>query len=182
MGQPIWLALFFINPKGTPLPVGERLSPFFIGASVKIPITTAECELVKKLLNQHVEGETRPYFLCSRLPYGSHPKAAMVLAGELFGNPNCLCIDGDQRLLVLFLVALAAAGERAEETAVARHLLERLQPEGRPVGAVLGDFVVDKSTGELVELYHFSFDDERCCVTESTSYFIFASANSSKGG
>jgi hypothetical protein len=55
-------------------------------------------------------------------------------------------------------------------------------PEGRPVGAVLGDFVVDKSTGELVELYHFSFDDERCCVTESTSYFIFASANSSKGG
>ncbi len=117
---------------------------------MKIPITTAECEHLKKLLVQHSEGETRRPPYLSAVRDLSAPEAAMPLLDRLAKNPSCLWIDGKQRELLLILVAVGSYAHQP-----ASHILQLLQPEGKPLGAEVCDFVICKKTKSLVEVVHF---------------------------
>ena len=132
---------------------------------MKIPITTAECELLKKLLVQHSEGKTRRPPYLSAVRDLSAPDEAMPLLDRLAKNPSCLSIDGKQRELLLILVAVGSDAHQP-----ASHILQRLQPEGKPLGAEVGDFVIRKETKSLVEVVHFGGADN--CITETTGEVV----------
>lgn len=117
---------------------------------MKIQITTEECDFLQKLLVQHSEGRT-PHSFMGRILLNSDPSEAMPLLDRLAKNPSCLAIDGSQRELLLLLVAVGRHAHQA-----ASRIFQRLQPQGMPLGAEVGDYVSVKETKSLVEVVHIS--------------------------
>jgi len=146
---------------------------------VRISIDSTQCQLLKELLSQHRDGESRLRWKTYdyKLPANYRSEAAEPLLNQLAEEPAFFNINGDQRDLLLRLLAWAAISNRSwDELAVAKALLAKLQPQGFPIGADVGDFVVIKQSGILVEVVHFEGADEANLVTDASAGFIVCEA------
>ncbi|MDR0776197.1 MAG: hypothetical protein LBE81_06110 [Azonexus sp.] len=137
---------------------------------MKIAIDGTSCRLLKDLLALHRDGQFEPYDY--NISYRIN--AADPLLNQLYGEPKFLYINGDQRDQLLRLLAWTAISKREfDELAVARNMLATLQPQGAPLGAEVGDFVVVRQSGVPVEIVHFfGADDEYIVSSASTSFIV----------
>lgn len=127
---------------------------------MRIAIDGTSCQLLKDLLSQHRDGKSRLLWkkYDYQLPEKYRTDAAVPLLNQLDDDPKRLRINGHQRDLLLQLLAWAARSEVSPtwpEKGPAKKLLEKLQPEGTPLEAEVGDFLVIKQSGLLVEIVHF---------------------------
>lgn len=128
---------------------------------MRIAIDGTSCQLVRDLLSQHRDGESR--LLWKKYDYQLPPDyrsvAAVPLLNQLEDDPKRLCVYGHQRDLLLKLLAWASFAEVApawNELGPIKKLLKKLQPQGTPLEAEVRDHVVLKQSGLLVEIAHFS--------------------------
>ena len=141
---------------------------------MRIAIDGTSCQLLKDLLSQDRDGLSRLLWkkYDYQLPEKYRTDAAVPLLNQLDDDPKRLHINGHQRDLLLQLLAWAARSEVPPtlfEKGPAKKLLEKLQPEGTPLEAEVGDFLVIKQSGLLVEIVHF---DGGFYYTAEDAYFV----------
>ncbi len=146
---------------------------------MRIAVDGMPCQLLKDILSQHRDGQSRLLWKTYdyKLPAKYRTDAADPLLDQLHEEPKFLCINGDQRDLLLRLLAWAAISNRKQdELVVAKSLLARLQPQGVPIRADIGDFVVVKQSGALFEIVHFEGADDENLVSSASTGFIVCEA------
>lgn len=143
---------------------------------MRISIAGTTCQLLKNLLSLHREGKSRLLWNTYNyeLPVKFRTEAAVPLLNQLHGEPSSISIDGDQRDLLLKLLAWMSVSNYAfDERTICRALLKELQPQGCPIGAEVADFVVVKQSNMLVEIVCFGLaDNENLVAITSTSFIV----------
>lgn len=146
---------------------------------MRISIDGTSCQLLKSLLSLHREGKSRLLWKTYdyKLPAKYRTDTAVLLLNQLYVEPSFIFIDGNQRDLLLRLLAwMSISNCDYNEQAIDRSLLKELQPQGRPIGAEVGDFVVLKQRNVLVEIVHFGGADDENLVGNTSTGFIVCEA------
>lgn len=132
--------------------MGTVVSNFQETTTVRISIIGTSCQLLKNLLSLHREGKSRLLWdtYNYELPVKFRTEAAVPLLNQLYGEPSFISINGDQRDLLLKLLAWMSVSNCAfDDQTICRTLLNELQTQGCPIGAEVADFVVLKQSNML---------------------------------
>lgn len=163
------------QPRGDAAPHWGTVVSIFKEITVRIAIHRMQHLLLMDVLSQHRDGQSRLLWKTNdyKLPAKYRTVAAAPMLNQLHVEPKFLCINGDQRDLLLRLLAWAAiANRKQDELVAAKDLLAKLQPQGAPIQADIGDFAVIKQSGVLVEIVHFDGADEENLVSSASKGFI----------